>query len=39
MKVAFEFNEKLDEIDVKLILFEKNCYITNRLREFPLGLS
>ena len=23
MEVAFEFNEKLDEIDVKLILFEK----------------
>lgn len=22
-EVAFEFNEKLDEIDVKLILFEK----------------
>ena len=26
-EVAFEFNEKLDEIDVKLILFEKNTAI------------
>lgn len=36
-EVAFEFNEKLDEIDVKLILFEKILLYNQQAQGIPSG--